>query len=146
MAENQASDNEKTRAAASSTERPVSKDVGPVEAVFLAAAMGMAKLWNAITSDGVLAAAGRQGIDELGAALKAFPDSIQVSEKGTLWAPTKGEIVADRLQQWEPGSYSSYSASSGPPHPWPSEVANETRNQPGNSNGNDNAKDGGYSM
>jgi len=33
-----------------------------------------------------------------------------------------------------------------PPHPWPSEIADEVRNQPANGNGNDHGKDGGYSM
>ena len=48
------------------------------------------------TQDGTIKAAGRMGIDELGAALKAFPDAIQVSETGTIWNPTQGEIAADR--------------------------------------------------
>lgn len=46
--------------------------------------------------DGHLAAAGRQGIDELGAGLKALPDSIQAHETGTIWNPTQGEVAADR--------------------------------------------------
>ena len=48
------------------------------------------------TRDGHLAAAGRQGIDELGAALKAFPDAIQTQEPGTIFNPTQGEVAADR--------------------------------------------------
>ena len=48
------------------------------------------------TQDGTIKAAGRMGIDELGAALKAFPDAIQVSEPGTIWNPTQGEVAADR--------------------------------------------------
>lgn len=51
---------------------------------------------DAILDDGVIAAAGRQGIGELGQALKAFPDSIQVEEPGTLFNPTQGEIAAAR--------------------------------------------------
>ena len=35
----------------------------------------LGKAWNAVMADGVIEAAGRQGIDELGAALKAFPES-----------------------------------------------------------------------
>ena len=42
---------------------------------------------------GALAAAGRQGAKELGEALKAFPDSISVSEPGTAFNPTQGEIA-----------------------------------------------------
>ena len=48
------------------------------------------------TQDGHLAAAGRQGIDELGAALKAFPDAIQTQEPGTIFNPTQGEVAAGR--------------------------------------------------
>lgn len=48
------------------------------------------------TQDGHLAAAGRLGIDELSAVLKAFPESIQAQEAGTLWNPTQGEVAADR--------------------------------------------------
>lgn len=55
-----------------------------------------AKIWDAIAKDGHLAAAGRQGLDELGQALKAFPDSIGVDEPGTIFNPTQGEIAADR--------------------------------------------------
>ena len=55
-------------------------------------------LWQKATHDGTLAAAGRQGIDELGAALKAFPDAIQVQEYGTIFEPTQGEIAAGRRE------------------------------------------------
>jgi hypothetical protein len=67
--------------------------------------------------------------------LKAFPDSIQVDEIGTLWSPTQGEIASARDI-----------SDSGPPHPWPSEIANENRNQPDTGNGYENGKDTGYSM
>ena len=56
----------------------------------------VARVWDAITKDGHLAAAGRQGVDELATALKAFPDSIGVDEPGAIWNPTQGEIAADR--------------------------------------------------
>jgi hypothetical protein len=42
---------------------------------------------------GVLSAAVRQGADEIGVMLKAFPDSIQVSEPGTMWSPLPSEIA-----------------------------------------------------
>jgi hypothetical protein len=56
---------------------------------------------------GVGPAAFRQGVSELGQALKAFPDAIQVSEPGQMWSPTQGEIaeanragsLESRLQQ-----------------------------------------------
>jgi hypothetical protein len=59
------------------------------------------------TQDGHLAAAGRQGIDELGAALKAFPDAIQTQEPGTIFNPTQGEVAADR----KAGGYGQHSPS-----------------------------------
>ena len=42
---------------------------------------------------GAGAAALRQGVKELGAALKAFPDSISVEETGGAFSPTQGEIA-----------------------------------------------------
>lgn len=69
---------------------------GLIGAMFSATKSTLSSAWNAITRDGTLAAAGRQGADELGMALKAFPDSIQVEEPGTLWNPTQGEIAAAR--------------------------------------------------
>jgi hypothetical protein len=114
---------------------------------FLAVGTIIGKVWNAITEDGHLAAAARQGADELGAALKAFPESIQTQETGTIWNPTQGEVTASRSQGRHTGRNSSYSASSLPPHPWPSEVANRNRNQPGNDHGHDNGHDeAGHSM
>lgn len=53
---------------------------------------------QAILKDGYLAAAGRQGADELGEALKAFPESIQVHESGSIWNPTQGEIASNRKE------------------------------------------------
>lgn len=49
-----------------------------------------------VTQDGHLAAAGRQGLDELGQALKPFPESIQTSEPGAIFEPTQGEVAAAR--------------------------------------------------
>jgi hypothetical protein len=54
---------------------------------------------EALMRDGTLAAAGRQGLDELGEALKAFPESIQVQEVGSIFNPTQGEIAAARDTQ-----------------------------------------------
>jgi hypothetical protein len=56
----------------------------------------VSKVWDAITKDGTLAAAWRQGADEIGIALKAFPDSIHAEEPGTILNPTQGEIADDR--------------------------------------------------
>lgn len=54
-----------------------------------------ARVWDAVTRDGTLAAAVRQGADEIGMALKAFPETIHAEEPGTILNPTQGEI-ADR--------------------------------------------------
>ena len=51
---------------------------------------------QAVLKDGTLAAAWRQGLDEIGQALKAFPESIQVSEMGTIGSPTPAEISQQR--------------------------------------------------
>jgi hypothetical protein len=58
--------------------------------------------------DGTIKAASRQGVDELGMALKAFPDAIQAHEPGTIFSPTQGEIADDRRV-----------------HPSPSEIARD---------------------
>ncbi|AGA31695.1 hypothetical protein [Singulisphaera acidiphila] len=47
----------------------------------------VANVYNAVKEGGQIQAAGRQGIDELGAALKAFPDAIQMDEPGTAFNP-----------------------------------------------------------
>jgi hypothetical protein len=54
------------------------------------------RVFEALNRDGTLKAAWRQGADEIGVALKAFPDSIQMDEAGTILSPTQGEIAADR--------------------------------------------------
>ncbi|MHC5540895.1 hypothetical protein ACYOEI_21950 [Singulisphaera rosea] len=51
---------------------------------------------QAILGDSFIQAAGRQGIDEIGMALKAFPDSIQAYEMGTIFSPTPYEVSKDR--------------------------------------------------
>ena len=70
--------------------------VGLIAAAHAAVKSGLSSAWNAVAKDGTIAAAGRQGADELGMALKAFPDSIQAEEPGTIWNPTQGEIAAAR--------------------------------------------------
>lgn len=54
------------------------------------------RMLDALKKDGMLAAAFRQGADEIGVALKAFPESIHAEEPGTLLNPTQGEIAAAR--------------------------------------------------
>lgn len=38
----------------------------------------------------------RQGVDEIGIALKAFPDSIQAYEMGTVFSPTPYDVSVSR--------------------------------------------------
>jgi hypothetical protein len=151
MAEKQrAQAHENTQAAESkpsaSAETVKRQDIGPVETAVLATVSIAAMAWKAVTRDGTLAAAFRQGIAELGAALKAFPDSIQVSEPGTLWHPTQGEIASDRQASRHTGSYTSYSSPGR--QPWPSEIAQMNRHQAANDHGNghDNSQDAGHSL
>ena len=67
------------------------------ETSFFAAAEGiLGRVYHAAMADGHLAAAGRQGVAELGAALKAFPDSIQVDEPGTIFNPLYRDIDSDQ--------------------------------------------------
>lgn len=98
------------------------------------------KVWDAITADGHLAAAARQGADELGAALKPFPDSIQVQEIGTLWSPTQGEIAAGRQQGRQDGDSRTWSSLT-PPKDW---SPADDQHQAGNEH--DNGHDAGRSM
>jgi hypothetical protein len=120
---------------ASANDNSPASSGGRAGSFFAGATAAVSKLWHALTDDGHLAAAGRQGIDELGTALKAFPDSIQTQETGTIWNPTQGEIAAERQHTRHRG---------GPPHPWPSEIASQNRYQPGNDHGDDH--DHGHSL
>lgn len=106
---------------------------GLIASAIVSVGSAIGKVWNAIMADGVLAAAGRQGVDELAMALKPFPESIQATEMGTLWNPTPGEISASR----EHGR-----------QPWPSEIAEANRHLPSKDHGNDydHGHDAGYSM
>jgi hypothetical protein len=56
----------------------------------------VARVWDAITRDGTLAAFGRQGADEIAQALRAFPETIHSDQPGTILNPTQGEIAASR--------------------------------------------------
>lgn len=90
---------------------------GIFAAIFSIAKSALSSTFNAVTKDGTLAAAGRQGVDELGMALKAFPDSIQSTVPGTIWNPTQGEIAANRSNQ--PAGSNVHAS----PLPSPSEIA-----------------------
>lgn len=87
--------------------------VGMFLAAQSAVKSGLSSVYNAVTRDGTLAAAWRQGADEVGMALKAFPDSIQVEEPGTILNPTQGEIASARDHDPSPSSATSKTANSG---------------------------------
>lgn len=65
-------------------------------AVYTIINRSVAAVFHAVNRDGTLAAAFRQGAGEIGQALKAFPDSIQVHEPGTILSPTASDIVDAR--------------------------------------------------
>jgi hypothetical protein len=141
----QASDNEKIRPASADAAKPASSGASLFDSIVLGAVAALGKVWNALTEDGLLAAAARQGADELGAALKAFPDSIQVQEHGALWNPLQSEVAADRQQGKKTGNHFS---SSGSRDLWPSEIADQNKHQSGKDHGggHENGHDAGHSM
>jgi hypothetical protein len=85
--------------------------------------------YQAVMRDGHVAAVTRQGADELGQALKAFPDSVQQPhEPGTLWNPTQGEVAADRSQSRQfRSTYGSSAARSNDHSPGRGEIARDDR-------------------
>jgi hypothetical protein len=52
--------------------------------------------YGAAMRDGAIDAFLRQGANEIGAALKAFPDAIQVDEPGAVFNPLYSDIAADK--------------------------------------------------
>jgi hypothetical protein len=46
----------------------------------------------------------RQGVDEIGMALKAFPDSIQAYEMGTVFSPTPYDVSVSRNENVPSGA------------------------------------------
>ena len=95
----------------------------------------LSRVWDAITKDGYLAAAGRQGASELGQAMKGFPDSIHAEEPGTIWNPTQGEIRAAR----DIGP-----TRKNPKLPSPSEVAARNKQPYRPEPGHDNGRESGH--
>lgn len=66
------------------------------QAYFQQAGAVVAAAYNAAMRGGELQAAFRQGANELGAALKAFPDSLQIDEPGAVFNPLYSDIAADK--------------------------------------------------
>jgi hypothetical protein len=87
----------------------------------------LGKAWDFVTGDEHINAMARQGANELGSALKAFPDSI--AEYRWVHADDQDSHSAGRA-------------------PWPSEIAQMNRHQPDNDRGPglDNGHDAGHSM
>jgi hypothetical protein len=54
-----------------------------------------ARAYHEVMSGGEIQAAWRQGFNELGAALKAFPDAIQIDEPGAVFNPIYSDIASD---------------------------------------------------
>jgi hypothetical protein len=107
---------------------------GIVQAVRESVNEAIAPVAGPLLRDGHLAAAFRQGIDEIGMALKAFPDAIQAHEYGTVFSPTQGEIAAGRKGDL----------------PTPSQIVQEARQaapeqERGHVHGNDHGQDHGHS-
>ncbi len=122
--------------------------LGMVASVFILAVTAIAtlinKAWHSITEGGHVKAAFRQGADEIGEALKAFPDSISVQEPGAILNPTQGEIAADRKPAFQSSYYSSFSST--PAKPWPSEVARDHQSDTGSGRDRGSDLDGGSSL
>jgi hypothetical protein len=66
----------------------------------------------------------RQGANEIGAALKAFPDSLQVDEPGAVLNPLYSDISADKRSALYGADKPAHSdASASTPLPSPSQIA-----------------------
>jgi hypothetical protein len=76
----------------------VAEDNERQESFFQKAGNLVAAAYNAVMQGGEIQAAGLQGAHELGAALKAFPDAIQVNEPGTVFNP----LYRDRQSESSP--------------------------------------------
>jgi hypothetical protein len=67
-----------------------------IDAYFQKAGQVVSTVYRHVMQGGEIQAAFRQGADEIGVALKAFPDSIQVSEPGAVLSPLYSDIAADK--------------------------------------------------
>ena len=56
----------------------------------------VAAVYSAAMKGGEIQAFVRQGFNELGAATKAFPDSLQIDEPGAVFNPLYSDIAADK--------------------------------------------------
>jgi hypothetical protein len=91
---------------------------------------------------GQLQAAFRQGGNELGAALKAFPDSIQIDEPGTVLNP----LYRDRDGETPAHPYGASQESAASMHglPTPDQIANaRADSEPSQDQGHEHGQDNG---
>lgn len=90
------------------------------------------KAVEAVMKDGTLAAAFRQGAQEIyDGLLKPFPDVTSVREVGTVFSPTQGEVASARKED----------------QPSPSQIAENPKSfAPDHGLGNQNQKDFGKEM
>ncbi len=61
-----------------------------------AVASGLGTAVDKLMEDGTIKAAAVQGIDELGTALKAFPDAVQAQSVGTVFHPLASQMAKER--------------------------------------------------
>lgn len=67
-----------------------------IDSYFEKAGQVVSTAYRHVMQGGQVQAAFRQGADEIGMALKAFPDSIQVNEPGAVLSPLYSDIAADK--------------------------------------------------
>lgn len=77
----------------------------------------VAAAYNAAMRGGEVQAFIRQGFNELGAATKAFPDSLQIDEPGAVFNPLFSDIASDRRSHMDGADAASA------PLPSPGEIA-----------------------
>jgi hypothetical protein len=79
----------------------VATDSEKQEGFFRQAGSVVSAAYNAAMKGGELQAAFRQGFNEIGAALKPFPDSLQVDDPGQVFNPLYSDIAADKRAHGE---------------------------------------------
>ena len=123
----------------------------------------VAAAYHAAMKGGEIQAAFRQGLNELGAATRAFPDSLQIDEPGAVFNPLYSDIAADKRSHMDGpeaaslpspseiagGRSSVYgeTAAAGKDLPSPSQIANDQQPyKPDQDQGRDNGQEHGRGM
>jgi hypothetical protein len=110
--------------------------------------------YNAVMRGGEIQAAFRQGFNELGAALKAFPDSLQVDEPGAVFNPLYRDIPSEtKAELPSPGDIAEGNSTSPVQGetlqasrqdvPSPGQIAEGQGQQPVQGHGHDHGRGGG---